>query len=223
MQSSSSFVQIPLTLSSRFQTLFRLSKEPKTLKELEELSDEYIKKCVKESYLKAHFREIHKGRKIFGETSYETSHRITLPNGNSVFCSPRSWCFGRGFFLPIAIDDACFHCGKPIKIELFEGRVQAFFKTAVRGGMFKLQFKFSKFCWIPKINHKLFEILVAGFKPWKSGDITCNSLLFLLFLITCSPYQTARAARRYYPHVVSDKKGPMLILVVLWIYKQWQL
>ncbi len=123
MQSNSGSVQIPMALASRLRTLFRLSRKPETLKELGELSGEYIRKCMKEPHLKTYFQEIYKGQKIFGETSYKTSHRITLPNGNGVFVACAFDALVEGLFLPIAIDDACFHCGKPIKIELSEGRV----------------------------------------------------------------------------------------------------
>lgn len=123
MPSNSGSAKIPMALASRLQTLFCLSKKPETLEELGELSGEYIKKCMKEPHLKIHFQEIYKGQKIFGETEYKTSHRITLPSGNRVFVACAFDALVEGFFLPISIDDACFHCGKPIRIELSKGRV----------------------------------------------------------------------------------------------------
>lgn len=122
MSNSSSSVQIPLSPASRLQTLFRLSKKLETLKELGELSGEYIRKCMKGPHLKTHFQEIYKGQQIFGETDYETSHRITLPNGNRVFVACALDALVESFFLRVAIDDTCFHCSKPIRIELSEGR-----------------------------------------------------------------------------------------------------
>lgn len=125
MSKGSHSVQIPADLGERIQVLFRLGSKPKTLGELGDLLQEYIKKCLKEPRLKAHFWSIYKGDTIFGHVDYETRHRVLIPDGRQVYVACAFDALVEGFFLPVEIDSICFHCGQRIQIKIAEGTVNS--------------------------------------------------------------------------------------------------
>lgn len=125
MSKSSYSVQIPADLGARLRVLFCISSTPKILGELEDLLQEYIKKCLKEPRLKAYFQAICKGKKIFGNVDYKTRHRVRLPSGRQVYIACALDALIEGFFLPIEIDSICFHCGQRIRIKMSEGTINS--------------------------------------------------------------------------------------------------
>jgi hypothetical protein len=125
MPKSSCPVQIPAEVGARFRVLFCVGRIPETVVELGDLLQEYVKKCLKEPRLKAHFQAIYDGRKIFGNVDYKTRHRVRLPNAKEVYIACALDTLVEGFFLPIEINSACFHCDQPIRITMTEGTINS--------------------------------------------------------------------------------------------------
>jgi hypothetical protein len=117
--------QVPGDLGSRLQALFRLSSKPRALDQLGELLKERNMKCLEEPRLKAHFQAILKGESIFGHVDYKTPHTTTLLDGRQFYVACALDALVEGFFLPIIIDSACYHCGKPIRIGMSQGNVKS--------------------------------------------------------------------------------------------------
>ncbi len=125
MSKSSYHVKIPKDLGTRLRVLDRLSRVPQTLGEYGDLLQEYIKKCLKEPQLKAHFQEIYEGKRIFGHVDYQTRHKIKLPSRRKVYVACALDALVEGFFLPIEIDSVCLHCGQRIQIRMAKGAINA--------------------------------------------------------------------------------------------------
>ncbi len=118
-------VKIPPSLGKRLRVLDRLSQVPQTLDEYGTLLQDRIKKNLKEPDLRAYFREIFEGEKIFGHVQYETSHKVWLSGDRQVYVACALDALVEGFFQPIRIDSACFHCGEPVQIKMSQGIVNS--------------------------------------------------------------------------------------------------
>lgn len=118
MSKSSYHVKIPYDLGKRLRVLDRLSRIPQSLGEYGDLLQEYIKKCLKEPRLKAHFQEIYEGKRVFGHVDYETRHKVQLSSGRQVYVACALDALVEGFFQPIKIESTCFHCGEPIQVSM---------------------------------------------------------------------------------------------------------
>ncbi len=125
MSKSSYHVKIPKDLGTRLRVLDRLSRVPQTLGEYGDLLQEYIKKCLGEPRLKAHFQEIYDGKRIFGHVDYETRHKVQLSSGRQIYVACALDALVEGFFQPIEIESTCFHCGEPIQIRMSKGIVSS--------------------------------------------------------------------------------------------------
>jgi len=123
MSKSSYNVKISSDLGTRLRALDRLSRIPQTLGEYGDLLQEYVKKCLKEPNLRAHFQEIYEGKKIFGHVDYETRHKVQLSSGRQVYVACALDALVEGFFQPIEIDSTCFHCGETIQVTMSKGIV----------------------------------------------------------------------------------------------------
>ncbi len=125
LSKSSYHVKIPHDLGKRLRVLDRLSLAPQSLGEYGDLLQEYIKKCLKEPRLRAHFQEIYEGKKIFGHVDNETRHKVQLSSGRQVQVACALDALVEGFFQPIEIDSTCFHCDEPIQVGMAKGIVSS--------------------------------------------------------------------------------------------------
>lgn len=118
-------VKIPQGLGKRLRVLDRLSQVPQTLNEYGALLQARVKKNLEEPDLRAYFREIFEGKKIFGHVNYETRHKVRLSSEREVYVACALDALVEGFFQPIRIDSACFHCGEPVQIKMSQGIVNS--------------------------------------------------------------------------------------------------
>jgi hypothetical protein len=118
-------VKIPPDLGKRLEVLDRLSRTPQTLAEYGDLLQECIRKCLKDADSKAYFQEIYGGKKVFGETAYETRHTVQLPSGKQVYVACALDAVVEGLFQPIEIDSTCFHCHEPVQVRMSEGIINS--------------------------------------------------------------------------------------------------
>jgi len=125
MSNSSYSIQIPSDLGTRLKVLFCIDRKPENLGEFGDLLQEHNKKCLNEPNLKAYFQEIYEGKKIFGDVDYETRHKVQLSSGRQVYVACALDALVEGFFQPIEIDSACFHCGQKIQIRMAKGAVDS--------------------------------------------------------------------------------------------------
>lgn len=125
MSESLGDVKIPLDLGTRLRVLDRLSQIPQTLNEYGTLLQERIKKNLEEPSSRAHFQEIFKGKKIFGHVNYKTRHKVQLSGKRQVYVACALDALVEGFFQPIKIDSACFHCSEPVQVKMSKGIVNS--------------------------------------------------------------------------------------------------
>ncbi len=125
MSESLNTVKIPPDLGTRLRILDRLSQTPQTLDEYGALLQERIRKSLEEPGSREYFQEIFEGKKIFGHVKYETRHKVQLFGEGQVHVACALDALIEGFFQPIKIDSACFHCGKPVQVKMSKGIVSS--------------------------------------------------------------------------------------------------